>query len=109
MLFRLGLLDEVLLVDEEAFVGDQVELLRPRQIRKSIKELVVILASSCRLQHRLQVLFAKLARDRIVKRSDFDVDELLASLDGLSELVVEAPGHEDDLDQNDVEHVRPPD
>lgn len=38
----------------------------------------------------------------------FHVDELFASLDSLCDLVVEAPGHEDDLNQHNVEHVCPP-
>lgn len=40
-------------------------------------------------------------------RAHFNIDELLSGLQRPSELKVEAPTHQNDLDQHDVNHVSP--
>ena len=83
------------------------ELFFSRLVPELVEEFVIVLLSQCCLDDRVQVLLRLNPLDFIVVRAHLNVDELFARLQGPSELKVEAPGHEDDLNQDDVDHVRP--
>ena len=91
----------------QAFVGPLLQALRTRLVREPIEQLIVVALSCRRQQHRIQVLLRYLAFNLVVAATYLNIDEFLAGLKRLSKLVVEAPAHQDDLYQHNVDHVCP--
>ena len=85
------------IVDLQTLVRQRLKLLRSSKVRKLVEQLVVVLSASRRQQHRVQILFRLPPQDLIVKGVHLHVDKLFASLYSFRELVVEAPGHENNL------------
>jgi len=84
-----------------------VNLLFSGLVPELVKQLIIVLLSQSRLNDSVQVLLAKDSLHPFTIRSHFNIDELLSGLQRPSELKVEAPTHQDDLDQHDVDHVCP--
>ena len=111
---NLQLLSYSLLVDDlaehvtlEAIVVKLYESFGPCHVGKPVEELIVVALSRRSLQHGVEVLLGQLSLDALVEGADFHINEFLACQQGPGELVIEAPAHEDDLDEHDVEHVCP--
>ena len=94
-------------VDVEAEVLVVIVLRLTSLVPELVEEHVVVLASLRRFNHSVQVLLRDNANDLRPKGLDLNEDKFLPRLNRLVELEVEAPGHEDHLDEHDVQHVCP--
>ena len=86
------------IVHTQALILQLNKRLRAFQIPELVKQGIVLLLLES-LNHRVQVSFAKMPWHTITLISDFDVDDLLSSLNSSSKLRVNALA-----DQNDFNH-----
>lgn len=95
------------LVDIKPIVVEVEEFLFTSLVPKLVKHFVVVFLPEGCLYDSVQVLLGDNSLHPIAVGSHLYIDQLLARLQSPSELEVEAPRHQDNLDKHNVNHVRP--
>ena len=96
-------------IDLQPFILQFLQFLRSCQIGKFVEKLIIVFHTSRREKHRVQILFWLSSLHFFVKSVHLHINQLFTRLNCLRTLVIEAPGHQDNLDQNDMKHISPSD
>lgn len=95
------------LVNIKTIVGLFDEFLFASLVPKLVKHLVIVLLPQSCLYDGVQVLLGDDSHHTVTVGAHLNIDEFLAGLQSPRELKVEAPRHQNDLDQHYMDHVSP--
>ena len=99
----------ILLINMEPIIDQLQELLLSGLVPELVEQLVVVLLAEGCLNDCVQVLLGDYPRHALSVRPHFDINQFFACLKRPSELEVEAPAHQDDLNEHDMDHISPSD